>query len=74
MSDLEVLKVRVLEIARERKVDYSHPVSITELVGELGEESKDLIHNALISLTLEGKIGTKGSGSGLSINKVYNRK
>ena len=71
MSDLETLKARVLEIAKERKVDYSQPVSITELVYELGEDSKGLIHNALISLTLKGKIGTKGSGSGLSINKVY---
>ncbi len=71
MSDLEALKARVLEIAFKRKADYSHPLSITELVRELGEDSKGLIHNALISLTLEGKIGTKGSGSGLSINKVY---
>ena len=71
MSDLETLKARVLELAKARKADYSHPITVTELVRELGEDSKGLIHNALISLTLEGKIGTKGSGNGLSINKIY---
>ena len=71
MSDLDELKVKILEIARARKADFSHPVSIADLVREFGEQNKGLIQQALFALTLDGKIGTKGAAGGLSINKVY---
>ncbi len=71
MSDLDDLKTKILEKARERKADYAHPVSISDLIGEFGEHNKGLIQQALFALTLDGKIGTKGAAGGLTINKVY---
>ncbi len=71
MSDLDELKTKILEIARERKADYAHPVSISDLVREFGEPNRGLIQQALFTLTLDGKIGTKGTAGGLNINKVY---
>ena len=71
MSDLDELKMKILEIARERKANYAHPVSISDLIHEFGEHNKGLIQQALFTLTLDGKIGTKGTAGGLNINKVY---
>ncbi len=70
MTAADDLKEKVLRIARERNADRFNPLSLSDLIDDLGEDSKGPLNFALMSLMAEGKIGTRGSGSKICIIRV----
>lgn len=67
MEDPVELKNKILETARNFRVSPINPISLAELVKQLGNIKTDQLNYALMLLMVEGKINTRKTGRDLSI-------